>query len=138
MCGISFGNPFRTYIRRAERLTRLLVYSRYLFNANIALQLQAVRIFISAANGHRYLAEFLETGGVLTVLEITSLSRATEDDKSEALKLLLNVAGAGRKYKEFICESYGVRAVAECMSISKSEVSQDHAKNLLVQLGTVR
>ena len=56
---------------------------------------------------HKFLAEFLEVGGVLTVLEILGLKQAKEVDKSEALRLLTCVADAGRKYKEIICESYG-------------------------------
>ena len=53
------------------------------------------------------MAEFLEVGGVLTVLEILGLKQAKEEDKAEALRLLTCVANAGRKYKELICESYG-------------------------------
>jgi len=53
------------------------------------------------------MAEFLEVGGVLTLLEIIGLKQAKEDDKSEALKNLHYIANAGRKYKELICESYG-------------------------------
>jgi HD-like signal output (HDOD) protein len=51
--------------------------------------------------------------------------------------LISFIAGNGRKYKEFICESYGVRAISECLARSKSEVTQDYARNLLHQLGTV-
>ena len=57
---------------------------------------------------HRFLSEFLEVGGVLTVLQILGLKQAKEEDKAQALKLLMCVASAGRKYKELICESYGI------------------------------
>lgn len=53
------------------------------------------------------MAEFIEVGGVLTLLEIIGLKQAKEDDKLESLKCLQCVANAGRKYKELICESYG-------------------------------
>ena len=53
------------------------------------------------------MAEFLEVGGVLTLLEIIGLKQAKEEDKSIALKNLHYIANAGRKYKELICESYG-------------------------------
>ena len=56
------------------------------------------------------MAEFLEVGGVLTLLEIIGLKQAKEDDKSLALKNLHYIANAGRKYKELICESYGMYA----------------------------
>jgi hypothetical protein len=64
---------------------------------------------------HKFLAEFLEVGGVLTVLEILGLKQAQEANKTEALRLLTCVATAGRKYKELICESYGT-----CKEVSES------------------
>ena len=54
------------------------------------------------------MAEFLEVGGVLTLLEIIALKQAKEEDKSLALRNLHYIANAGRKYKELICESYGM------------------------------
>eukprot|EP00842_Homolaphlyctis_polyrhiza_P001433 jgi/Hompol1/2290/HPOL_002889-RA len=120
---------FLTRISAWLRLTYLLAY-------DLALQLKAITIFISASSGSRFLSEFLEVGGVLTVLEILTLSQAKEVDKAEGLRLLLTVANNGRKYKEFICESFGVRQVTECLSKSRSEVTQDYARNLLAELGT--
>lgn len=55
----------------------------------------------------QYLMEFLEDGGVLTLLDILSHTQSKEQDKAEALRLLLTVSNAGRKYKEIICESHG-------------------------------
>lgn len=54
-----------------------------------------------------FLMEFLEVGGVLTLLEIISLKSCDEGHKAEALRLLTLVAKKGRQYKEIICESYG-------------------------------
>lgn len=48
-----------------------------------------------------------KTEGVLTLLEILSHSRTKEEEKAKALRLLLNVSYAGRKYKEIICENHG-------------------------------
>nr|XP_014350185.1 PREDICTED: uncharacterized protein C1orf228 homolog [Latimeria chalumnae] len=62
---------------------------------------------LTFAHSHRYLIEFLEIGGVLTLLEILGLKQLKEEDKAEAIKLIQTVANAGRKYKELICESYG-------------------------------
>lgn len=58
-------------------------------------------------NSNRYLIEFLEVGGVLTLLEILGLEEIKEEDKKESIKLLQVIANYGRKYKELICESYG-------------------------------
>lgn len=55
----------------------------------------------------QYLMEFLEDGGVLTLLDVLGRSRSKEEHKTEALRLLLIVSNAGRKYKEIICESHG-------------------------------
>ena len=62
---------------------------------------------VQCCHSHRFLEEFLEVGGVLTVVEILSVKQARETDKTEALKLLTCVASAGRQYKEIICEGYG-------------------------------
>ncbi|KAJ3074392.1 hypothetical protein HDU98_011367 [Podochytrium sp. JEL0797] len=126
-----FGNGASLFLTRVTAYLRLT----YLLNCNISLQLQAISIFISAASGSRFLAEFLEVGGVLTVLELLGLSQVKESDKAEALRLLINIANAGRKYKEFLCESYGVRTVADCLARSRSEVTQDYCQSLLYQLG---
>ncbi|GAB1288804.1 Armadillo-like helical domain-containing 1 [Apodemus speciosus] len=80
---------------------------------------------------NRYLIEFLEIGGVLTLLEILGLEKIKEDDKKESIKLLQIIANTGRKYKELICESYGVRAIAEFLAKSKSEETQEEVQVLL-------
>jgi len=55
-----------------------------------------------------YLREFLEVGGVQTLLELISVKQAKEQDKTEAINVLYSVADSGRKYKEHICECYGM------------------------------
>ncbi|KAJ3232360.1 hypothetical protein HDU81_003042, partial [Chytriomyces hyalinus] len=92
------GNGASLFLTRVTAWLRLT----YLLNCNISLQLQAISIFISAASGSRFLAEFLEVGGVLTVLELLGLSQVKEADKAEALRLLICIANSGRKYKEFL------------------------------------
>lgn len=117
-------------------LTRLTAWLRltYMIGTSLNEQLQAISIFLSASSGHKFMAEFLEVGGVLTLLEIIGLKQAKEADKSEALRNLHFIANAGRKYKELICESYGIRAIAECLAKSKSEETQDACRNLLLML----
>ncbi|XP_032884523.1 armadillo-like helical domain containing protein 1 isoform X2 [Amblyraja radiata] len=114
-------------------LTRLTAWLRitYMVGTCVTEQLQAIGIFLSAASGHRYLIEILEVGGILTLLEILRLKQLQEDAKQEALKLLTIIANAGRKYKELICESYGVRNIAECLANSKLEKTQEQAQILL-------
>ncbi|MEE6495299.1 hypothetical protein FKM82_002002 [Ascaphus truei] len=78
--------------------------------------------------------EFVEVGGILTLLEILGLKHLKEEHKKESLKLLQILANAGRNYKELICESYGVRAIAECLAKSKLEETQEQAQVLLDSL----
>nr|KAF6503919.1 armadillo like helical domain containing 1 [Rousettus aegyptiacus] len=96
--------------------------------------LRAIGIFLSSVNSNRYLIEFLEVGGVLTLLEILGLEKIKEEDKKESIKLLQVIANSGRKYKELICENYGVRSIAECLAKSKSEETQEEAQVLLDSL----
>lgn len=63
---------------------------------------------VNFSYSHKYLAEFLEVGGVLTLLEILGLRQSKEKDKEDSINLLICVANAGRRYKELICESYGL------------------------------
>uniref|UniRef100_W5KCR4 Armadillo like helical domain containing 1 n=1 Tax=Astyanax mexicanus TaxID=7994 RepID=W5KCR4_ASTMX len=117
-------------------LTRITVWIRltYMFGTSLDVQLKALGVFLSAAGGRQYLMEFLEVGGVLTLLEILGQKKTKERDKAQALRLLLIISDAGHRYKELICESYGVRAVADCLAWSKSEETQLSAAVLLESL----
>jgi hypothetical protein len=78
-------------------------------------------------------------GGILVDSIILTRSLfLLKPDRAEAMRLLINIATAGRSYREFICESYGIRAVADCLARTTSDVVADYAKNLLYQLGTVK
>ncbi|XP_028260131.1 armadillo-like helical domain containing protein 1 [Parambassis ranga] len=117
-------------------LARLTTWMRltYMFGIFLGLQLKAVGIFLSASSHDQYLMEFLADGGVLTLLDILSHPPSKEDDKAEALRLLLCVSNAGRKHKEIICESHGVKVIAQCLAMSNSEESQEAAGALLESL----
>lgn len=55
----------------------------------------------------QYLGEFVDHGGVVTLLEVLTQPQSNEETKAEALCLLLAISDAGRKYKEVICQSCG-------------------------------
>ena len=108
---------------------------------------------------NHFLAEFLEVGGALTVLEVVGLREGREHAKAEGLQLLSVIAGHGRQFKELLCESFGeqtapffsltllthspsltlsaVKVVTECLAHSLSEETQELAQNLLHKLFTV-
>ncbi|KAM9324616.1 armadillo-like helical domain containing protein 1 [Gastrophryne carolinensis] len=114
-------------------LARLTTWLRlsYMFGMCLREILQSVSIFLSAAGSSRYKVEFVEVGGILTLLEILGLNQINEQDKMEAIKNLQILAQSGRRFKELICESYGVRSVAECLAKSTSEETQEQAQVLL-------
>ncbi|XP_010846194.1 PREDICTED: uncharacterized protein C1orf228 homolog [Bison bison bison] len=117
-------------------LVRLTTWLRltYVTGSPLDKLLRSIGVFLSAVSSNRYLIEFLEVGGVLTLLEILALNKIKEEDKKESIKLLQVIANSGRKYKELICESYGVRSIAEFLAKSKSEETQEEVQVLLDSL----
>ncbi|NXW48947.1 ARMD1 protein, partial [Nyctiprogne leucopyga] len=118
-------------------LARLTAWLRMTYTYSTCLNklLKSVGIFLSAASGRGYLIEFLETGGVMILLEILGMDHLKDEDKRESVKLLQLVADAGRKYKELICESYGVQALATFLATSNSAEAQDTVQVLMDSLG---
>merc|ERR1712185_207003 len=107
----------------------------YALGHSVALQLRAIAVFVAASSGQRFLAEFVEVGGVATVIEILSLPQLPEEDKRCAMRLLMSVAQAGRHYKEIVCEGDGVEALESFLAASKSEELLEEARDLLVSVG---
>ncbi|XP_072199630.1 armadillo-like helical domain containing protein 1 isoform X2 [Excalfactoria chinensis] len=118
-------------------LARLAAWLRmtYMHSTCISKLLKSIGVFLSAASGRRYIIEFLEIGGVLMLLEILGLNHLKEEDKRESVKLLQLIAGAGRKYKELICENYGVQSLAKLLATCSSAEVQDEVQILLDSLG---
>lgn len=117
-------------------LARLTTWMKltYMLGTFLGLQLKALGIFLSASCHDQYLMNFLEDGGALTLLDILSHSQSKDDDKAGAIKLLLTVSKAGRKYKEIICESHGVKVIGECLSTSNRDETKEAASVLLESL----
>ncbi|XP_070260999.1 armadillo-like helical domain containing protein 1 isoform X1 [Myotis yumanensis] len=117
-------------------LVRLTTWLRltYMTGSSLEKVLRSIGIFLTSVNSNRYLIEFLEVGGALTLLETLGMEKIKEEDKKESIKLLQVIANSGRKYKELICESYGVRSIAEFLAKSKSEETQEEVQVLLDSL----
>ncbi|KAM9848927.1 armadillo-like helical domain containing protein 1 [Aulostomus maculatus] len=117
-------------------LARLTTWMKltYMFGTCLELQLKAIGIYLSASSHDQYLLEFVADGGVLTVLDILNHPRSKEEEDAEALRLLLTVSNAGRRFKEIICESQGVKVIAECLANSNSEETQETAWAMLESL----
>jgi hypothetical protein len=128
---MEYGNGASLFLTRISAWLRLT----YLLGVEVALQLQAIHIFLSAASGHRFLTEFIEVGGVLTVLEILNLRQLFDEDVVDALRILHTVASTGRSYKELLCEMQGIDAVLHCLNRSQSELQCEGCRLLLITLG---
>ncbi|CAM4765737.1 unnamed protein product [Rotaria magnacalcarata] len=116
------------------RITSWLRIS-YLFGTCLNEQLRALRVFLQSSTGNKYLGEFLDVGGLFTLLEILNVNQIKDEDKQQALQLLKLIADNGRIYKELICQSYGIRAIAECMAkTTTNENTQKSAQFLLDSL----
>lgn len=115
------------------RLTSWLRIS-YMNGYYVDKQLMAILIFVGSSSGHKFLTEFIEVGGILTVLEILGLNQLGENDKKVALELINVIAVNGRKYKELICESFGIKAIAQCLTKCESIDCQNACKIILKEL----
>ena len=69
--------------------------------------LDAICQFTVATGGLEHIDDFVESGSVMTVIEMIGLEAPTEIDKISALKVLFSVAHAGIEYKEVLCKGIG-------------------------------
>jgi len=127
----AFNNGASLFLTRISAWLRLTYMNP---SSHVALQLRAIHVFVGASSGQRFLVEFMEVGGALTVLEILSLKASTEDDLSAAVELLLAFADAGRKFKEILCESKAIKYVSKCLSRVQLHQTRQAARDLLYQL----
>ena len=87
----ALGNGASLLLARISSWLRL----SYALGSSVAIQLRAISVFVAASSGQRFLAEFVEVGGVAAVVDILSLKELPAEDKHEAIRLLASVAGAG-------------------------------------------
>jgi len=59
----------------------------YLFGTCLNEQLRALRVFLQSSTGNKYLGEFLDVGGLFTLLEILNVNQIKDADKQQAVKL---------------------------------------------------
>lgn len=52
----------------------MFIFSYLLLDSNLSLQLDAISIFLAANSGTQFLHEFIEIGGIITVLEIVDMN----------------------------------------------------------------
>ena len=111
-------------------------FQSYLTGTNLAIQIKAIRVFIGSSGGSTFLNEFLEVGGVFSLLELLSLPTSKELDKAESIRLIHDIVKNGPKYRDFVCECFGIRSIAEYMIRCKSDVGADYGRVTLLLLGS--
>lgn len=89
----ALGNGASLLLARISSWLRLT----YALGSSVALPLRAISIFVSASSGQRFLAEFVEVGGVATVVDVLSLKELPAEDKHEARRRRLRLAFAHRR-----------------------------------------
>lgn len=127
----ALGNGASLLLARISSWLRL----SYALGSSVAIQLRAISVFVAASSGQRFLAEFVEVGGVAAVVDILSLKELPAEDKHEAIRLLASVASAGRHYKEIICVAGGPERLRLFMEAVHPERALEEARDLLVTLG---
>ncbi|RKO98514.1 hypothetical protein CXG81DRAFT_28665 [Caulochytrium protostelioides] len=82
--------------------------------------------------------EFLEVGGILSLIDLMSLPAVAEVDKIYVLHIMriLTAPGAsGRRFREVICENAGVRPIAEELAKTAHEGLALACRHVLIALG---
>ena len=78
--------------------------------------------------------ELLESGSLLTLIEMLSLENPTEEDKNASIQVIHSISCYGLKYKEIICKVGSIRVICECLAKAKLEELQQNCFHLLDSL----
>ncbi|XRA98420.1 armadillo-like helical domain containing protein 1 [Pycnococcus provasolii] len=108
----------------------------YLTNFEMSLQLNVVGIFLHAPGGERFVAQFIECGGVTTLLDILSMSSVSDGDKFVALNHLKSIAERGWNYSRVINEQDGASIAVAYMLGTATEPGQVLISSLVVELAS--
>ena len=106
----------------------------YVVGSPISAHLNAIATFFDASLGARFQTQFVQAGGMRTILHLIS-TNSNERESALALRLLLLVAQCGRTAKESICEHNGISCVVDCVLSEPSADAQELARDLLIEFG---
>ncbi|GAB1606444.1 armadillo-like helical domain containing protein 1 [Argonauta hians] len=117
-------------------LARISAWLRisFMFCSALPEQLDSINIFLSASCGHQFMTEFIEIGGIFTLVSILRVAQLPSNSKLKAIICLQSISNAGRKYKELICESHGLTAIAEFLAKSTCGEAHENCQQLLLSL----
>jgi len=88
-------------------------------NQGVGLLLDAIHRFTGATGGLEYVDELIESGTLLTLIEMLSLENPTEADKNSSIRVVYSISLYGLKYKEIICKVGSIRVICECLAKAK-------------------
>jgi len=88
-------------------------------NQGVGLLLEAINRFTGATGGLEYVDELIESGTLLTLIEMLSLENPTEADKNASIRVVYSISLYGLKYKEIICKVGSIRVICECLAKAK-------------------
>lgn len=132
----NLGNGGSLFLTRITACLRL----SYMIPSKIDLEklLRAISIFIRAgtSGGSQFLLEFLETGGILALLDIILHKSIQKQSMIAAISLLTQIAGAGRHFKESVSEKgldIACKAMSLCTDADLDVIAS--IKILLIELG---
>ena len=81
-----------------------------------------------------YVDELLESGSLLTLIEMLTLENPYENDKNASILVIHSISTYGLKYKEIICKVGSIRVICECLAKAQSEELQQNSFYLLDSL----
>ena len=92
--------------------------------------LHVISLFITGSPNTRFLLEFLQVGGLATLLQ---LLKTTLDERirQSILKIIRHIGSGGRSFKENICDNHGIEIIVEIAE----KASSDQLRDVLIHLG---
>jgi hypothetical protein len=128
-----FGNGASLLLTRICAFLKTRVHAG---DTSIGTALQALAVFLGAASGHRFLLEFLDTGGLQMTIQMLTNKKIAEAERIRALQLLASIANSGFTYKQMICiDFHGEDAVLGFMCEASSESAHELIRSVLIGLG---
>ena len=93
--------------------------------------MQAIAVFVSAASGHRFLAEFLDVGGLEMVLGMLSDTKLSETDRMRSLQVLASISNSGYTFRQLILDErhHVLDSVCSYMESATTEAAQAAARS---------
>ena len=123
--------------RTALLFARFSAALRLRFNRpGVGLILDGICRFTAATGGLEHIEDLVDSGAVMTVIELIGLESPTEPDKVSALKVLLSVARSGIETKEILCKTGAIRIICECLAKAETDECQTECNKLLECLST--